>query len=86
MTTITATSARKEFFDIVKGANTKHEVYHIHHKDGDVVLMSEEEYESLMETLNLLSSADFKEGLKKAQEEIDRGEVVTFDKVFGEPL
>lgn len=86
MATITATNARKKFFDIVKGANTKHEVYHIHHKDGDVVLMPEDEYESLIETLFLLSTPGFKEELKEAKEQIERGEVFTFEEVFGEKL
>jgi len=86
MTTITATSARKDFFEIVKGATEKHEIYHIHHRKGDVVLMSEDEYEGLIETLELLSIPGFKEAFKTAQEEIKSGETVTFDEVFGEPL
>jgi antitoxin YefM len=86
MTTITATNARKDFFEIVKGATEKHEIYHIHHRKGDVVLMAEDEYEGLIETLELLSSPNFKEKFKSAQKEIESGETVTFDDVFGEPL
>lgn len=86
MTTITATNARKEFFEIVKGATEKHEIYHIQHRKGDVVLMSEEEYDGLIETLNLLSTPGFKEGLATAQEEVAKGDTVSFDDVFGEPL
>lgn len=55
MLAITATNARKDFFEIVKGATEKHEIYHIQHRKGDVVLMSEAEYDSLIETLELLS-------------------------------
>ncbi len=86
MATITATNARKDFFEIVKGATEKHEIYHIHHRKGDVVLMSEDEYDGLIETLELLSTPGFKEKFKTAQEEIKSGETVAFDEVFGESL
>jgi len=49
MTTLTATDARRELFDLVKGATLKHKVYRIHHRSGDAVLLSEEDYESLQE-------------------------------------
>ena len=86
MTAITATNARKDFFEIVKGATEKHEIYHIHHRKGDVVLMAEDEYEGLIETLELLSTPGFKEKFKTAQEEVEHGETVTFNDVFDEPL
>jgi len=86
MTTITATNARKDFFEIVKGATEKHEIYHIRHRKGDVVLMAEDEYESLIETLNLLSTQGFKKLFSVAQKEIASGNTDTFEEVFGEPL
>jgi antitoxin YefM len=86
MPSITATNARHDFFEIVKGATQKHEIYHIHHRKGDVVLMSESEYDGLIETLEILSTPGFKKGFQTAQKEIEAGETVTFDKVFGEPL
>jgi antitoxin YefM len=86
MTTITATNARNDFLEIIKGATKKHEIYHINHCKGNVVLMSEDEYESLIETLELLSTHGFKEKFKLAQKEVEAGETVTFDEVFGEPL
>ncbi|MEA2102405.1 MAG: type II toxin-antitoxin system Phd/YefM family antitoxin [Thermodesulfobacteriota bacterium] len=86
MPKITATDARKNFFEIVKGATEKHEIYRIHHSKGDVVLMSEDEYESLVETLELLSTPGFKERFELAQKEVKSGQTVTFDEVFGEPL
>ena len=86
MTSITATNARQDFFEIVKGATQKHEIYHIHHRKGDVVLMSEDEYEGLIETLDLLSTPGFKKGFEIAKKEVNSGKTVPFDKVFGEPL
>ncbi|MHC4887790.1 MAG: type II toxin-antitoxin system Phd/YefM family antitoxin [Planctomycetota bacterium] len=85
MTTITATNARKDFFEIVKGATEKHEIFHIRHRQGDVVLMSEEEYESLIETLALLSTPGFKQGFEKACKEVEADDTTSFEDVFGEP-
>lgn len=84
MSTITATAARKSFFDLIKGVNQKHEIYHISHKDGAAVLMSEEEFESLQETLGLLSATGFREDFDIACKEIERGESLSFEDVFGE--
>jgi antitoxin YefM len=85
MSTITATSARKSFFELMKGVNQKHEIYHISHKDGAAVLMSEEEFESLQETLDLLSTKGFREDFDRASKEVEKGDTVTFEDVFGEP-
>mgnify|MGYP001041862998 CR=1 FL=1 len=84
MSTITATAARKSFFDLIKGVNQKHEIYHISHKDGAAVLMSEEEFESLQETLGLLSASGFRADFDLARREIERGESLSFEDVFGE--
>ena len=84
MTTLTATAARKGFFELLKGANERHEVYHIRHRNGDAVLMSEEEFDSLMETLELLSSPGFREEFEVAKAEAEAGETVAFEEVFGE--
>ena len=84
MTTLTATAARKGFFELLKKTNDQHEVYHIHHRSGDAVLMSEAEYDSLNESLALLSSAGFRKGFEKSRKEAEAGETVSFKDVFGE--
>ena len=84
MTTLTATDARRELFDVVKGATNKHEVYRIHHRRGAVVLMAEGDYESLLETLELLSTPGFRKSLKRSVDQMHRGKTLTFAEVFGE--
>ncbi|MFC1582993.1 type II toxin-antitoxin system Phd/YefM family antitoxin [Planctomycetota bacterium] len=83
MASMKATDARKEFFDIVKNAINKHQIYHIHHKQGDVVLLSEEEYDSMQETLELLSVPGFRESISKSVKQMEKGETYSMDKVFG---
>lgn len=85
MSTITATDARKSFFDLMKGVNQKHEIYHINYKDGGAVLMSEDEFESLQETLELLSTKGFREDFDRARTEVEKGDTRSFEDVFGEP-
>jgi len=84
MTTLTATDARKSFFDLLKGTNERHEVYHIRYKSGDSVLMSEAEFDSLQETLELLSAPGFRKGFNTAQREAAAGDTLSFEEVFGE--
>lgn len=47
------------------------------------VLMSEEEYEGLVETAELLSEKGLKESIKKADKEIEKGNLFTFEDIFG---
>jgi len=84
MTALTATAARKGFFNLLHDANEQHEIFHIRHKSGDAVLMSEVEYEGLIETLELLSTPGFKEGFEKSKTEADAGDTLSFKDVFGE--
>lgn len=85
MTTLTATDARASLFELLRGANERHEIYHIRHRQGDAVLMSQDEYESLMETLALLSSPGFREAFEQGRAEAERGDTRSFEEVFGEP-
>ncbi len=84
MTTLTATDARKGLFELIKGANDLHEIYHIRHRNGDAVLMSESEYDSLIESLQLLSSPGFREAFEESRAQAASGDTVTFGEVFGE--
>jgi len=85
MTTLTASRARKDFFSLLRDTSEKHEVVRVHHKHGDAVIMSEQEYDSLIETLYLLSAPGFREATEQALKEADTGNTLSFDEVFGEP-
>ena len=83
MTDINATTARRDFFEIIKNTIKKHQIYHIHHRDGDAVLLSEDEYESLQETLELLSIPGFRESIVKSAKQAEKGETFSIDEVLG---
>jgi antitoxin YefM len=84
MATLSATEARKKLFELLKGASSRHEIYRIRHKDGDAVLMSEKEFESLMETLELLSSPGFREDFEASRNQAEQDATLSFSEVFGE--
>jgi antitoxin YefM len=85
MTILTATEARKSLFDLLRRANDRHEIYHIRYRQGDAVLMSEAEYESLIETVELLSAPGFRDTFDRARAEAESGDTRSFEEVFGEP-
>ncbi len=84
MATLSATDARKCFFDLIKGAGEHHKTYHIQHRKGGVVLLSEADYESLLETLELLSIPDFRSRIKKSVKQVKKGQTLSMKDVFGE--
>ncbi len=84
MTALTATDARKGFFTLIQNASEQHEIYHIRHRLGNTVLMSEDEYDSLNESLALLSSPGFRDAFEQSRREAAAGDTVSFADVFGE--
>jgi len=56
-------------------------------EDGtEVVAMSLEEYEGLMETLDILSDEEEAQGLREGLNDLDEGRVHTHEEVFGHPF
>lgn len=85
MVTLKATEARRTLLDLIKHANQTHDMVRVQHKSGDVVIMSSEDYESLRETLSLLSQPEFKDAFNESEREIQNGELLSFEDVFKEP-
>ena len=84
MKTITVSKARSELFNLIKRTIRGHRQVRITSKEGSVILMSENDYESLIETLELLSIPGFKKSIQEADLEIDKGETYSIDEVFSE--
>jgi antitoxin YefM len=83
MASLTATEARQRFFGLLKSAARGHRVYRITHNDGDAVLLSQEDYDSLIETLELLSTPGMARSIRRARREIERGETYSLEDVLG---
>jgi antitoxin YefM len=82
MKTVTATSARGTLFRIIKGAARGHFPVRITHPTGSIVLMSEDDYEGLLETLELLSIPGFRESLKRSIKQAAKGETFSMEEAF----
>ncbi|MBM3710138.1 MAG: type II toxin-antitoxin system Phd/YefM family antitoxin [Actinobacteria bacterium] len=65
MTIINATSARKNFFKLIEDTVTTHEPVYITGKKGNVVVLSEEDFRSIQETLYLSSIPGMREKIMK---------------------
>ena len=82
MKSVTATDARSSLFKILKNTIKGHRHIRITSKEGNAILLSEEDYESLLETAELLSIPGFLDSIKNADKEIENGEIFTIDEVF----
>jgi len=80
--TITITEGRKKLFKIAEEVQKPDSqyVFTIEGKPG-IVLMSADEYDSLMETMEILSNPEIMRDIKKAEEEYERGEYSTWAEV-----
>jgi antitoxin YefM len=80
---LTATEARRTFFRLLKRSTRGHQQFRIAHKEGDVVLLSQDDYEALIETLELLSTPGLLKSIRQARREIARGETYSLEEVLG---
>ncbi len=83
MQTLSATEARSNFFEMIRKAVRGHRQFRIVSKRGEVVVMSEEDYKSLLETLELLSTPGVLKGVRRAKQDIKKGRSYSIEDVFG---
>ena len=83
MTSLTATKARQNLFELLQKSVKGHVPIRITSKAGDAVLISEEDYESLLETLELLSTPGMLKSIREARADIKAGRTKPLKEVFG---
>ncbi|MGH8248690.1 MAG: type II toxin-antitoxin system Phd/YefM family antitoxin [Gammaproteobacteria bacterium] len=81
--TITATKARQHFYQLLRKSVTGHVPVKITSKNGDAVILSEEDYEGLLETLELLSVPGMRRSIREAKADIRAGRTKSLKDVFG---
>ena len=81
--TVTATEARQNLFKLVKKSVKGHVPVRISSKEGDAVLVSEEDYEGLLETLELLSIPGMRKSIQEARADIRAGRTKLLKEIFG---
>lgn len=82
---ISITEARSSIFDIAEKIQ-KHGNHYLFTENGKakMAVMSAEEYESLMEDLEILSDPKIMANIKEAEEQLKRGEYITLDELMKE--
>jgi antitoxin YefM len=76
MSSINITNARKELYKMVESVNKSHEPIHITGKNSSAVLVGEDDWRSIEETLYLLAIPGMRDsivdGMKAPIEELDK--------------
>ena len=83
MKTLMVKQVQVELVELIGEVIRCHEAVKIEHVEGKAVLLSEEEYDGLLETLELLSVPGLKESLERSVKQIENGEVYTMEELFG---
>lgn len=65
MTNTNATNLRKNLFEYLNQAIEYNDIVNVNTKSGNAIIMSEEEYNGMVETLRLLSIPGMKERLEE---------------------
>ena len=81
--TVTTTEARHNLFKLVKKSIKGHVPIEITSREGEALLVSKEDYEGLLETLELLSIPGLKKSLDEAEEDIKAGRVKPLKEIAG---
>ena len=68
MTILNATEARSKLYSLIDEASSSHQPIVIKGKRGNAVLVSEEDWNAISETLYLLSVPGMRESIKKGME------------------
>jgi antitoxin YefM len=84
MEKLTAAAARENFENMVKLVTEENKIYQIESVRDSAVLISYKEYESLQETVELLSIPGFRESIQRSLEQIKNNETYSLDEVLGD--
>lgn len=81
--TMTATEARQHFYQLLRKSVQGHVPVKITSKNGDAVILSEGDYEGLLETLELLSVPGMRKSIREAKADIRAGRTKSLKELFG---
>jgi antitoxin YefM len=77
--TISAAEARRTLYPLIAQVNADHAPVRVHHKDGNAVIISEDDYEALQTSLYLRSTAANAQRLDESLAQLRAGQVEQHD-------
>ena len=81
--TITATEARQHLYQLLRKSVKGHVPIKITYREGDALIISEQDYEGLLETLELLSVPGMRKSIREAKADIRAGRTKSLADIFG---
>ncbi|MBU0999045.1 type II toxin-antitoxin system Phd/YefM family antitoxin [Patescibacteria group bacterium] len=83
-TTLSATEARQDFFNILSKVEKTNVPFTITINGvPKVVIMNAEEFDSWQETLEIMSNPELVKGIEQGKKDLREGRYSTFEEVFG---
>ena len=84
MITLTATEAKRRFLELLRNAERRgQEVTITHHGEPKAVILPHDEYERLLETLEILADQQLVKKIRRGLAEAAAGNTLSLDEAFG---
>ena len=84
MTTMTVTDAKNKFLGLLRKSHDVGEVFSVTHNGMPyAVILGQEDYDGLLETIDILQDKVFAKELLKRVKSADKKDTVSFEKVAG---
>ena len=86
MKTMTVTEAKSKFLDLLRKSNDLGEVYSVTLNGSPYgIIMSKQDYEGMLETIDVLQDKAFAKELLNRKKDADKGKYISFEKAIGRP-
>ncbi len=82
MEKLKVTKKQKDLINLIKSVVEENKIYEIESDNACAVVISQKEYESSQETLELLSIPNLRESLQQSVQQVNNNETYSFDEVF----
>ena len=76
--------AQTDLPSLIKSVTEDNKIYAIENQEDSVILISQKKYESLQETIELLSIPDLRESLQLSLQQINENETYSLEEVLGD--
>ncbi len=84
MITLTATEAKRRFLELLRNAERRgEEVIVTHHGEPKAVILTHDEYERLLETLDILADSELVKKIRRGLADVEKGDTLSLDEAFG---